>query len=60
MAWLFQEQHFFHASLLPERAVAVLNLRLIRLANRWDAFWGHNDRAASLKEAFMTSAVLTA
>jgi hypothetical protein len=45
---------------LPERAIAVLNLRLMLLAERWDAFWSHDERSSTLREVFTTNAVSTA
>ena len=45
---------------LPERAIAVLNLRLMVLADRWDAFWGHEARASTLRAAFKPTPVPTA
>ena len=45
---------------LPERAIAVLNFRLMLLAERWDAFWGHDARASTLREAFTPTPVPTA
>ena len=42
---------------LPQRALAVLNLRLMVLAERWDAFWRHETRASTLRAAFAGPAV---
>lgn len=36
----------------PERALAVLNTRLMLLADRWHDFWGQPDLAVVLKRAF--------
>lgn len=41
-----------------DRAIAVLNTRLMLLADRWDAFWSRPDLAATLREAFTTPPVL--
>ncbi|MCP3959085.1 MAG: hypothetical protein GY719_14640 [bacterium] len=35
-----------------ERALAVLNTRLMMLAQRWDDFWSHADLPATLAQAF--------
>ena len=35
-----------------ERAIAVLNLRLMLLAERWDDFWRHPDLTDTLTDAF--------
>lgn len=35
-----------------ERAIAVLNLRLMLLAERWSDFWGHPDLTRTLSAAF--------
>lgn len=44
---------------LPERALAVLNLRLMLLAERWDAFWSHDQRPGTLRAAFTATPVPT-
>jgi hypothetical protein len=38
----------------PERAIAVLNTRLLWLAERWDAFWDHPDLTSNLRRAFQS------
>ena len=40
-----------------ERAIAVLNLRLMLLADRWDAFWDQHDISATLASAFGSATV---
>jgi hypothetical protein len=44
----------------PERAIAVLNTRLLWLAGRWDAFWGHPDLTSNLRRAFQSPPELAA
>lgn len=44
----------------PERAIAVLNTRLLWLAGRWDDFWGQRHLATTLQAAFDEPAVLAA
>lgn len=39
----------------PERAIAVLNLRLMLLAERWADFWNHPDLTKTLADAFSSS-----
>ena len=40
------------------RALAVLNTRLMLLADRWDAFWGQHDLTNTLQQAFTSTPVL--
>lgn len=40
-----------------ERALAVLNTRLMLLAERWVAFWARPDLSAALAAAFSPRAV---
>lgn len=42
------------------RAIAVLNTRLMLLADRWDAFWARTDLTATLQQAFANTPVLAA
>lgn len=44
---------------LPERALAVLNCRLMLLAERWDAFWSHESRSSTIRDAFDKHSVST-
>jgi hypothetical protein len=39
----------------PDKALAVLNTRLMLLADRWQDFWGQPDLAVVLKQAFARS-----
>lgn len=45
---------------MPERAVAITNLRLMMLAERWDAFWGQEDLQSTLRDAFASNSVSAA